>query len=166
MCTPEHLKLWKLPAYYFGEEWPEYYVFLGRTRDSDNLTNSNFETGLAALGGESETVKVVCESHWAVGWVEWIGVHQSDDTALKLADQMQERLEDYPILDDSDYSNREWEDFTSNCQQAVKDYCNDNSLELTDDQTDALLHELANTMPDRGSESWPDEHMIKDCLPG
>lgn len=33
---------------------------------------------LRELGGESETVRVVRESHWAVGWVEWIAIHESD----------------------------------------------------------------------------------------
>ena len=42
---------------------------------------------LEALRGESETVIVVRESHWAVGWVEWIKIHELDTTALAIADK-------------------------------------------------------------------------------
>jgi hypothetical protein len=85
------------------------YVFLGRHRDSDLLTDSNFECGLAAIGGESDTVKIVRESHWAVGWVEWIAIHESDSRALEIADSIMASLSDYPVVNDDDFSNREWE---------------------------------------------------------
>ena len=109
MKTPENLNKWTMPDSYYGEEWPEYYVFLGRHRDSDELSESNFDCALKALGGESETVLVIRESHWAVGWVEWIAIHESDVTALSKADKMMAALEDYPVLDDEDFSRREEE---------------------------------------------------------
>jgi len=84
------------------------FVFLGRHRDSDLLTESNFECALAALGGESDTVRVVREGHWAVGWVEWIAIHESDTKALNIADDILCALSDYPVLDESDFSEREW----------------------------------------------------------
>lgn len=115
--TPEHLKRWTLPPYYVGAEWPEYYRFLGRNRDSDIHTNSNFDAGLKAIGGERtiegpdgedlQTVLRVSENHWACGWVEWIAIHESDSEALRLADEVMERLEDYPLLDEEDVSQRE-----------------------------------------------------------
>ena len=103
----QHLRRWKLPDSYFGAEWPEYYVAYGHHRDSDVLTESNFYSMLRMLGGESGTVRVIRESHWAVGWVEWIGIHQSDEKSLRAADQALADLEDYPILDESDFSERE-----------------------------------------------------------
>ena len=84
--TPENLSLWEKPSHYFGAAWPCHYVFLGRSRDSDCLENCNFTEALNAIGGESETVEVVRESHWAVGWVEWIAIHQDDAEALRKAD--------------------------------------------------------------------------------
>lgn len=111
MYQPESLERWKMPRDYFGAEWPEYYSSgVGRSRDSDCMEESNFHAMLAELGGESDTVKVVRESHWAVGWVEWIAIHESDEQSLRAADAMQERLEDYPILDEDDLSSREWEE--------------------------------------------------------
>lgn len=111
MYQPEKLERWKMPRNYFGEEWPEYYsAGVGRSRDSDCLEESNFHAMLAALGGASATVQVVHESHWAVGWVEWIAIHESDDAALREADRLCGELEDYPVLDEEDHSRREWEE--------------------------------------------------------
>lgn len=102
------IKRWERPSDYFGANWPQYFVFLGQHRDSDSVTRSNFEVGLKELGGESETVIVVRERHWAVGWVEWIGVHESDEAALQAADEMLCALSDYPILSDDHHSELEW----------------------------------------------------------
>ncbi len=104
---PRNLKLWTMPESYFGAVWPATYVFLGQHRDSDELTQSNFAVALASLGGESDTINVVRESHWAVGWVEWIAIHQDDETALRAADDMLDRLAEYPVLDEEDWSQRE-----------------------------------------------------------
>jgi hypothetical protein len=100
-----------MPACYFGASWPDYYsAGVGQSRDSDCLERSNFAAMLAALGGESETVIVVRESHWAVGWVEWIAIHEGDTAALAIADEQQERLQNYPVLDEEDWSQREQEE--------------------------------------------------------
>lgn len=110
MFEPKHLKRWTMPDHYFGAVWPAYYSSgVGRSRDSDDLEESNFATMLKDLGGESETVQVVREGHWAVGWVEWIAIHQDDDKALQIADENMARLADYPVLDESDWSEREME---------------------------------------------------------
>jgi hypothetical protein len=108
--APKHLKRWERPKDYFGAEWSRYYsADVGQSRDSDCLEQSNFAVMLEALGGETETVVVVRESHWAVGWVEWIAIHQSDEQALRVADVQCERLANYPILDEDDFSRREFE---------------------------------------------------------
>jgi hypothetical protein len=104
------MKLWTMPANYAGEVWPNWYVFLGQQRDSDCLTRSNFRTALERLGGESDTVQVIRESHWAVGWVEWIGIEASDDLAVKLASEMEDDLERYPVLSEDDFSELENEE--------------------------------------------------------
>ena len=115
----EHLKRWKRPSNYMGAQWPEWYVFLGRNRDSDCLTNSNFETGFEAVKAASTVTEkddedirphIVSENHWAVGWVEWIAIHESDEAALELADSLLAKLENYPVLDENDWSEREMEE--------------------------------------------------------
>jgi hypothetical protein len=108
--VPKHLKRWERPKDYFGASWADYYsAGVGQSRDSDCLEQSNFAVILRALGGESETVMVVRESHWAVGWVEWIAIAESDAAALGIADAQCGRLECYPVLDEDDFCRREYE---------------------------------------------------------
>lgn len=119
---PENLKRWSMPDSYFGETWPDYFsAGTGQHRDSDALTRSNFRCMLRALGGESETVRVIHEGHWAVGWVEWIAIHESDAKALETADEIAATLADYPVLDDEDFSRLEDEEAAEvwrNCYDA------------------------------------------------
>ena len=107
---PENLKLWQMPDYYAGTVWQATYVFLGQDRDSDALTRSNFISALAAIGGESETVNVVRESHWFCGWVEWIAIHQDDAKALQIADEIVGALKNYPVVDEEHFSALESEE--------------------------------------------------------
>ena len=109
MTQTNTLKRWTMPDNYAGEIWPDYYRSgVGRSRDSDALERANFDAMLKRLGGESETVIVVRESHWAVGWVEWIAIHESDDKAIATASRIKSKLEDYPVVDEELYS--EYED--------------------------------------------------------
>lgn len=78
----------------------------GRNRDSRVLAESNFHVALERLGDESETVEVHRFGHWACGWFEIILVHPSRaDEVSEIADA----LASYPILDESDWSEREYE---------------------------------------------------------
>lgn len=75
-----------------------------RTRDSGPLAESNFAVALRELGGESETCEVHRFAHWGPGWFEIILVspeREEEADALECAD--------YPVLDDSDFSEREQE---------------------------------------------------------
>lgn len=108
MYEPKNLKLWTMPESYFGASWPDYYVFLSQHRDSDTLTRSNFCEALQELGGETDTVLIVRESHWAVGWVEWIAIEKTDERALEKADNILQSLEDYPVLNEQAFSELEY----------------------------------------------------------
>jgi hypothetical protein len=99
------LKRWKMPDHYAGEVWPEYFVFLGQHRESDALTRSNFTCALRAIGGDAQVVR---ERHWAVGWVEWIAIHQDDTDTLARASAIAERLADYPVLDEDHFGELEY----------------------------------------------------------
>lgn len=126
MYTPKHLNRWKHPSNYIGASWPEYYVFLSRHRDSDALQRANFDAGLAAIGGdgkflpddETPAVNVVTENHWAVGWVQWIAIHEAEETALRIADDIAAKLEDYPVVNEelwSEYETAEANEVWANC---------------------------------------------------
>ena len=105
---PENLRAYTRPQHYAGPDYYSYYSFLGQSRDSGALERSNFTRGLELIGGESETVLVIRDSHWAVGWVETIYIHESDEKALRAADEIKGALADYPVVDESHYSELEW----------------------------------------------------------
>lgn len=75
-----------------------------RTRDSGPLDESNFASALARLGGESETVEVHRFGHWGPGWFEVILAAPTHESAVESIESM---LEDYPILCENDFSDRE-----------------------------------------------------------
>lgn len=89
------------------ENW--YIVPVSRTRDSGPLGQSNFETALEWLGGESETVEVHTFGHWGPGWYQIILVSPSDEKALGVIKEIRSALENYPVLSDDDFSSREYE---------------------------------------------------------
>lgn len=121
------LTKWKVPSNWFGKPWTNHYVFLCRTRDSNALKRANFDAGLKAVkavmskdsapGDEDDcaTVSVVSENHWAVGWIEWIAIHESDTAALETASEIKNALKDYPVVDEelfnqyeTDEANETW----------------------------------------------------------
>lgn len=77
-----------------------------RTRDSGVKAESNFEAALKILGGESKAVEVHRFNHWGPGWFEIILVHPSREREVE---DIERSLENYPLLDDEDFSSREYE---------------------------------------------------------
>jgi len=100
------------PAGAFLPERHEWLVVpCGRTRDSDPLAESNFASALKALGGESETVEVHRFGHWGPGWFEIIIVDPASPQK-EIAEGIEAKLADYPILNEDDFSEREWAEAT------------------------------------------------------
>jgi hypothetical protein len=104
-------------AAYWGE-YGHWLIAYAQHRDSDILTRANWASFVEALGGESDTVAIERSNHWAVGWVEYLIVDPSDTERVKLAEDLREKLEDYPILDETAWSNLEWDEYT----EAWQDY--------------------------------------------
>jgi len=86
-----------------AEDRQDWFVGLGRNRDSDCLEESNFQAALNSLGGEGESVEVHRFGHWACGWLEVMLV--SPDKADELR-EIFGALDDYPVLDEDDYTDR------------------------------------------------------------
>lgn len=81
---------------------------VGRTRDSGPLEESNFETVLADIGGEGDDVEVHRFGHWGPGWFEVILVRPGTPAA-DACEEWERRLEEYPVADEEDFSQREFE---------------------------------------------------------
>jgi len=94
------MKKWERADNYIGETYCDYFVLLSRTRDSGLVEESNFQSALKMLNGESDTVKIIRASHWAVGWIEMILIHESDKESVDKGNEIEKSLESYPILDE------------------------------------------------------------------
>lgn len=112
---------------------------IGRNRESDCLQESNWHVALKKLGGENYDdvddtgdVRIVRFGHWACGWIEHIFV-RPNTLAHKIAKKLESEIEDYPVLDENDLSEREdeaadhiWRDCYSNSEriQYIRDHRN------------------------------------------
>lgn len=81
-------------------------VPISRTRDSGPLADSNVDAALEILGGESDTVELHRFGHWGPGWFEMIIVHPD---RYRDVEDIAAKLENYPVLNEDDYAEREWE---------------------------------------------------------
>lgn len=141
-----------------------------QTRDSEPLEASNFATFLAALDGESDTVEVHRFGHWANGWFEIILIDPKDTARVERAEELGNALADYPVLDETDLSAREWTEYEASwrngaahdMRHALKDKFRLGELSHVYD----LLHDAD---PDQMREYYeslePSETYGADCWP-
>jgi len=86
------------------------YCVYSRHRDSEILTNCNYDIILKELKKISDVVYDFRVNHWAVGWVEYIIVPKDcQDITLEKAEELLCSLAEYPVLDDEKYSNLQLE---------------------------------------------------------
>ena len=139
------MKKWSRSENYIGETYNDYYVLLSRTRDSGLVEESNFWSALKMLNGESDTVKVIRAHHWAVGWIEVILIHESDKESIDKGNEIEESLNNYPILDEDDFYERESERREELIEEIRKDIANEcgNRWNLTNNATDEEIWEMA-----------------------
>ena len=100
---------------YFGERG-DWVIVAGTNRDADNLTRANYAAICTWLRDQNIDVEHETSNHWAVGWVEY-AVVAPEHTGK--ADEITERLNDYPVFDDEVYSEFETESVTSAITDAV-----------------------------------------------
>lgn len=104
---------WQYASNYAGEDYSHMVVVCSQHRDSKILAQSNFACALEMLGGEGKHVEVARSGHWAVGWVECILVNPKSKRKLAIAYDIVTSLEDYPVLNEDDYSEREYESYSA-----------------------------------------------------
>jgi len=92
---------------YYGETFSnsKYFMFVTKFRDCKALDESNFTSALNALGGESleDGVQIVRVRHFAYGWLEHLLIRE-DSPKMPIALEIEEKLKDYPIVDEDHYS--------------------------------------------------------------
>jgi len=163
LYIPKFLKKWKLPSYYFGEHWDGWYVFMTTHRDVDLLDESNWECIKQDIGEnpsaaqEEKGLLIVEESHWAVGWVQWMGIHETDTELLMRADDIKAALADYPVYNEEDYSRRQWESQMRMIEEEFRYFSNRfiDDAEPTEEESDFIVYRLCQDQPD--DESCPND---------
>jgi hypothetical protein len=118
------MKMWETPKYYLGKEWDGHFELIGRHRDSNLLDVSNWFSAIEMLKAkgfqEEKDYFIARASHFLVGWVETIMIPQ-DSPAVALGEEIEERLETYPILNEDDFSQRELEQELEDAAEAEKE---------------------------------------------
>lgn len=116
MYIPEHLTKWTSadPATgstdnYCGETPCDHYVGpVSVNRESRCLERANWEVvskELESLGGEIHRF-----GHWAVGWYELVLISDTAEDCLQRADYWAEKLDNYPVADETVWSEMEYEE--------------------------------------------------------
>ena len=144
---PEHLEKWKRPqsdfALHTDTELTENYVVFVRSRDSDLLTNCNWDTFIhdfnqhEILGCDycdndlgNESYQIHRFNHWAVGWIEEIHIHQDHYELLRIADFLKGEYLIHPVLDEEEFSQREQEEFFTNLKDELKSFLDHHDEEI------------------------------------
>ena len=133
-----------------------------RTRDSEHLEASNFETALKMLDPDedNEDVEVHSFRHWGPGWFEIIIVRPGSE-AEQVATDIEAALEVYPVLDEEDWCAREWEEHSEWVDSELTRIAHAYDGELTDDcDPGALCSDLGWYY----SEGQPSDSKIFDHL--
>jgi hypothetical protein len=146
-------------------------------RDSGLLDQSNAAAMADALRSfsESENPDVVFESHahWAIGHVDGFSmrVYRDGDitNAFRTYHELMERLDGYPVLDEADYSNREYDAALENIEDAAWRF--KSTYDLHDGWEAEVYGWLSAHRPgvvenkdDRGA--YPSEHDLLDAFNG
>lgn len=95
---------------YYGES-QNWLVVATRHRDSDLLTESNWECILRDLGGESENVHIERASCSMVGWIEYLIVNPNDKKLVELGEKIEKKLDDYPVYNENHWSEKEFDEY-------------------------------------------------------
>ena len=110
------------------EDADQWAIIYSHNRDSRLLDQSNAAFIAKALQpfADADEPDVVMESHhhWAVGHVDGFSIRVFDGNgeiteAFRKYHELAERMDDYPILDESDYSERELEATLENIDDAA-----------------------------------------------
>jgi hypothetical protein len=155
-----------------AEQWC---IIYSHHRDSGLLDRSNAAAIEEAMEPftEGDDPDVVCESHrhWAVGWIDGFSIRVFRDGKITAAfqkyHQLAEAMANYPILDESDYSERELEATLANLSDAA--WRLENDFDLPDEWKSEVYGWLSDHCPsavencdDQGG--YPSESQLQEAF--
>lgn len=156
-----------------AENWCLVYT---HNRDSDLLEESNADAIRTELEPfmESGDVRSEHHGHWACGWIDGYAIRVFDDAgevteAFRTWCYLKERLADYPLLDEEDFSRKEFEAALEAIESEGRRHVRDDAPTdwsgevyswLSDNEAD-YPHELENR---DGTGAYPSEDAIRAAL--
>jgi hypothetical protein len=150
------------------EDSEQFAIVYTRHRDSELVEISNAEAIAEAMEPFLEQdVYDEHHNHYAVGWVDGYAIRVYRDglitEAFRTYHQIQQRLADYPLLDEEDYSSKEYEATLENITEAA--WRVKRQYELPNDWEAAAYrwlwdHEQEEIENVDGRGGWPSEEAI------
>lgn len=106
---------WTRPDNYIGCDFTGYLIAAQVNRDSSLMEQHNFEVMAEQLlqfesGEEEANVFITRQSHFLCGWIDFLMIHEDNIPAIAVAEQLHEQLENYPVLEEDRYCEKEWEE--------------------------------------------------------
>jgi len=160
---------------YYGEKdlgntWA---MTFSQHRDSDIMEESNYAVIKSDLEERfPEDVSDERFNHWAVGWVDYLLVKMLDEqgqvTPAGIATlEWVDKLDDYPLADEDDYSEREWNEASENIDNDIKYVLNSEGRdELPDDAVTLIAQWIIENRPE--AEDYvredPRQHSLDEAV--
>ena len=144
-------------------------VPVSQTRDSEHLEKSNFDTACAwisdAANPKESQYEVHGFNHWACGWYEIILV-KPNTPCHSVARNICEQLNGYPVLDESDWCNREHEDWSEQSYQGVCRILDSEwqTLGGLDDNADEFYEAVLQQLPDWTLSNYASDDDIREAI--
>lgn len=109
---------WDVDGFASDHDWTAVGIGpVGQHRDSEALDRSNYRVILADLQERfGDAVAEASFGHWGVGWVDEIAFDASREDVCEAVARWESALADYPVADESDYSELEQEELVAYCR--------------------------------------------------
>ena len=161
-------------AWQHPDDEENWYLFYTSNRDSHLIDVSNEKVWREELKPfiELEDVWGIRHSHWAVGHVDGFAVRvfyangEITDAFRKVC-EIQDRIDNYPVLDEADLNEREYHATQENIENAGRQYANYHDIELPEDWLDKLheyiwKNDLVESDYDGGW--WPSDEVLQEAF--
>jgi len=142
---------WKKFGSFAWHEQPEnpenWCIVYTVNRDSDLLTESNARAidEIMKPFVDDETARAEDHNHWAYGWIRGYSIMVYKDgeiaEAFKAWHGIQERLDNYPVMNEDDWSRREFEATLENVEQVGKRFLKDGAPDTWVSDVERMLSE-------------------------
>jgi len=149
-----YLEKWVKAENYMGADHSDSYVVVTKSRDSDLIDQVNFDSALEELDAwENSHIKgdhhfVINNSHWLVGWIEYILITPCEDCSDEdfhdlcewVDDNISQVICESGIINEDKFSEKENEKFSDEIQEWIHDWVSYQEHRIEDDWQDVDVY--------------------------